>query len=61
MELLGNHAREIGFRWLIRAAGLGIAMGNAAPAVLAVANDVVATHDEGGIEQVAAMLLAELS
>jgi len=46
---------------MLLGAGRGIAMGNAAPAVLAVANDVVATHDEGGIEQVAAMLLAELS
>ena len=46
---------------MLRGAGRGIAMGNATPAVLAVANDVVATHDEGGIEQVAAMLLAELS
>ena len=43
---------------MIRGAGLGIAMGNARPEVLAAADRIVASHDEGGIEQVADMLVA---
>lgn len=43
---------------MIRGAGLGIAMGNATPAVRAAADRVVATHDDGGIEEVARLLLA---
>jgi len=46
---------------MIRGAGLGIAMGNAQPEVLAAADLIVASHDEGGIEQVAEMLVAGLS
>lgn len=42
-------------------AGLGIAMGNAQPEVLAVADRVVGTHDGSGIEDVADLLLAGLS
>jgi rRNA maturation RNase YbeY len=34
---------------LVRTAGLGIAMGNAVPAVKAVAKDVVPSNDEGGV------------
>lgn len=43
---------------MIRSAGLGIAMGNAAPEVLAVADRVVASHDDGGIVEVADLILA---
>ena len=43
---------------MIRGAGLGIAMGNARPEVLAAADRIVASHDEGGIEQVADLLVA---
>jgi hydroxymethylpyrimidine pyrophosphatase-like HAD family hydrolase len=46
---------------MIRGAGLGIAMGNATPDVLSAADRVVATHDDGGIEQVADLLIAGLS
>ena len=46
---------------MIRAAGLGIAMGNARPEVQAVADTVVGTHDGTGIEDVADLLLAGLS
>ena len=46
---------------MIRAAGLGIAMGNATADVREAADRVVATHDEGGIEDVADLLLAGLS
>ena len=46
---------------MIRGAGLGIAMGNATPEVLSAADRVVATHDDGGIEQVADLLVAGLS
>jgi 5-amino-6-(5-phospho-D-ribitylamino)uracil phosphatase len=37
---------------MIRAAGLGIAMGNAVPAVKAVADRIAPTHDEEGLVQV---------
>ncbi|NDC62800.1 MAG: HAD family hydrolase [Planctomycetia bacterium] len=43
---------------MIRGAGLGVAMGNARPEVLAAADRIVAGHDDGGIEQVADLLLA---
>lgn len=43
---------------MIRGAGLGIGMGNATPDVLAAADRVVAAHDDGGIEEVATLLLA---
>ena len=43
---------------MIRGAGLGIAMGNAVPQVLAAADLVVATTDDGGIEEIAAAVLA---
>ena len=46
---------------MIRGAGLGIAMGNGTADVLAEADHVVAAHDDGGIEQVADLLLAGLS
>lgn len=46
---------------MIRGAGLGIAMGNATPDVLAAADRVVATHDDGGIGDVADLILAGLS
>ena len=46
---------------MIRGAGLGIAMGNATADVLAAADRVVATHDEGGIAEVAELLLSGLS
>ena len=42
---------------MIRAAGLGIAMGNARPAVLAAADRVVRREDEDGIVEVADLLL----
>ena len=45
---------------MIRGAGLGIAMGNATADVLAAADRVVATHDEGGIAEVAELLLSGL-
>ena len=46
---------------MIRGAGLGIAMGNATDAVRAAADAIVATHDEGGIVEVADRLLADLA
>ena len=46
---------------MIRGAGLGIAMGNATAEVRAAADLVVATHDEGGIAEVADTLLAGLA
>lgn len=42
---------------MIRGAGLGIAMGNAQPEVLAVADRVVARQDENGLVDVAELLL----
>ena len=44
---------------MILGAGLGIAMGNAQPGVLAIADQIVATHDEDGIGQIVDLLLAE--
>ena len=46
---------------MIAAAGLGIAMGNAAPAIQAAADRVVGTHDDDGLVDVANLLLAGLS
>ncbi len=46
---------------MIRGAGLGIAMGNAVADVRAAADRVVASHDEGGIADVAELLLAGLA
>jgi hydroxymethylpyrimidine pyrophosphatase-like HAD family hydrolase len=46
---------------MIRAAGLGIAMGNATADVRAAAAHVVGTHDDGGIDDVADLLLAGLA
>jgi 5-amino-6-(5-phospho-D-ribitylamino)uracil phosphatase len=46
---------------MIRGAGIGIAMGNATAEVRREADRVVATHDDGGVEEVAGMLLAGLS
>jgi hydroxymethylpyrimidine pyrophosphatase-like HAD family hydrolase len=43
---------------MITAAGLGIAMGNARPAVLAAADHVVGTNDGTGIRDIADILLA---
>jgi len=43
---------------MIRAAGLGVAMGNALPAVKAAADLVVPTHDEDGLVHVVDRLLA---
>jgi 5-amino-6-(5-phospho-D-ribitylamino)uracil phosphatase len=43
---------------MIAAAGLGIAMGNARPEVLAAADRVVAGHDDDGLVEVADLLLA---
>jgi len=42
---------------MIRAAGLGVAMGNASPEVRAAADRVVAGHDEGGIGELADLIL----
>jgi hydroxymethylpyrimidine pyrophosphatase-like HAD family hydrolase len=42
---------------MIRAAGLGIAMGNALPEVQAAADLVVSSHDDGGIGDVAEILI----
>jgi Cof subfamily protein (haloacid dehalogenase superfamily) len=44
---------------MIRAAGLGIAMGNAQPAVKAAADRVAPAHDEDGLEQVVEWLCRE--
>lgn len=46
---------------MIRAAGLGIAMGNATAEVRAAADLIVATHDDGGLVEVANLLLAGLA
>jgi hydroxymethylpyrimidine pyrophosphatase-like HAD family hydrolase len=46
---------------MIRAAGLGVAMGNARPEVIASADVVVGTNDATGIADVAAMILARLA
>lgn len=46
---------------MIRGAGIGIAMGNATPDVLAAADRIVAAHDDDGIGEVAELLLAGLS
>ena len=44
---------------MIRAAGLGIAMGNALPEVQAAADLVVSSHDHGGIGDVAKLLVGQ--
>jgi Cof subfamily protein (haloacid dehalogenase superfamily) len=44
---------------MIRAAGLGVAMGNAQPAVKAAADRIAPTHDEDGLAQVVEWLLEE--
>jgi hydroxymethylpyrimidine pyrophosphatase-like HAD family hydrolase len=46
---------------MIRAAGLGVAMGNARPEVRAAADRVVGSSDEGGIVDVAELVLARLA
>lgn len=46
---------------MIRGAGLGVAMGNARPEVIAAADRVVATNDAGGIVEVVESLLAGLA
>lgn len=46
---------------MIRAAGTGIAMGNARPEVVAAADVVVGTNDAGGIVDVAELILARLA
>lgn len=46
---------------MIRHAGLGIAMGNATDELRTAADRVVATHDDGGIADVANLLLAGLA
>ncbi|NBW86610.1 MAG: HAD-IIB family hydrolase [Planctomycetia bacterium] len=46
---------------MIRGAGLGVAMGNARPEVLADADVVVGTHDGTGMSDVAELVLASLS
>lgn len=43
---------------MIAAAGLGIAMGNAPPAIRAAARQVVASHDDDGLVDVADLLLS---
>lgn len=44
---------------MIRAAGLGVAMGNAQPAVKAAADRIAPTHDEDGLAEVVEWLLKE--
>ena len=44
---------------MIRAAGLGVAMGNALPAVKAAAQRIAPTHDEDGLAEVVEWLLEE--
>ena len=44
---------------MIRAAGLGVAMGNAQPAVKAVADRIAPTHDDDGLVAVVEWLLGE--
>jgi hypothetical protein len=46
---------------MIRGAGLGVAMGNGRPEVIAAADRVVATNDAGGIVEVAETLLTGLA
>jgi Cof subfamily protein (haloacid dehalogenase superfamily) len=46
---------------MIRAAGLGVAMGNARPEVQAAADRIVSTNDDGGIADVAELVLARLA
>jgi hydroxymethylpyrimidine pyrophosphatase-like HAD family hydrolase len=46
---------------MIRAAGIGVAMGNARPEVMAVADLVVGSSDGRGITDVADMVLAGLA
>jgi Cof subfamily protein (haloacid dehalogenase superfamily) len=46
---------------MIRAAGLGLAMGNARPEVHSVADRIVGTSDDGGIVDVAELVLARLA
>ena len=46
---------------MVAGAGLGIAMGNAAAEVQAVADRVVGRHDNDGLVDVANLLLATLS
>jgi hydroxymethylpyrimidine pyrophosphatase-like HAD family hydrolase len=46
---------------MIRAAGLGLAMGNAVPEVQAAADRVVGTHDGAGLADVADLLLAGIA
>jgi hydroxymethylpyrimidine pyrophosphatase-like HAD family hydrolase len=46
---------------MIRAAGLGLAMGNARPEVQAVADAVVGHHDASGIADVATAVLSRLA
>jgi hypothetical protein len=46
---------------MVRNAGLGVAMGNAVAELRAAADRVVATHDAGGIADVADLLLAGLA
>ena len=42
---------------MIRAAGLGIAMGNAVPEVIAAADRIAPTHDHDGLVEVVGWLL----
>jgi hydroxymethylpyrimidine pyrophosphatase-like HAD family hydrolase len=44
---------------MIRSAGLGVAMGNALPAVKAAARRIAPTHDDDGLAEVVDWLLAE--
>ena len=44
---------------MIRAAGLGVAMGNAVDEVKDAADVVVADHDHGGIAEVVGMILGD--
>lgn len=46
---------------MIVGAGLGVAMGNGQPVVREAADMVVATHDEGGLVQLADLLIADAS
>jgi len=46
---------------MVAAAGLGIAMGNACPPLRAAADRIVAGHDDGGIAEVAEIILAGLA
>ena len=44
---------------MIRAAGLGVAMGNAQPSVKAAADRIAPTHDEDGLVQVVEWVMEE--